>query len=59
MGIRMDGKKSNQRGSLVYLGEAVCYDGGTETKIHWKIQAEASAWRNVEVVMGEAERKGA
>ena len=29
--IRLDGKKLNQRNSFVYLGGAVCGDGGTGT----------------------------
>ena len=50
--IRLDGKKLNQRDSFVYLGGAICGDSGTETDIHKRIQAGASAWRKVEGVMG-------
>ena len=49
---RLDGKKLNQRDSFVYLGGAVCGDGGTETEIRRRIQAGASTWRKVEGVMG-------
>ena len=51
--IRLDGKKLNQRDSFVYLGGAVCGDGGTETEIRRGVQAGASAWRNAEGVMGD------
>ena len=49
--IRLDGKKLNQRDSFVYLGGAVCGDGGMETEIHRRVQA--SAWRKVEGEMGD------
>ena len=38
--IRLEGKKPNQRDSFVYLGGAVCGDGGAETelrKLEWKV----------------------
>ena len=50
--IRLDGKKLNQQDTFVYLGGAVCRDGGTETEIR-RIQTGASAWRKVEEVMGD------
>ena len=59
--IRLDGKKLNQRDSFVYLGGAVCRDGGTETEIRRRIQAGASAWRKVDGrkrYILEAEREG-
>ena len=31
--IRLDGKKLNQQDSFIYLGGAVCGDGGTEMEI--------------------------
>ena len=37
--------KLNQRDSFVYLGGAVCGDGGTEMEIHRRLQAGASAWK--------------
>ena len=49
----LDGKKLNQRDSFVYLGGAVCGDGGTETEIRRRIQAGASARRIVERMMGD------
>ena len=45
--IRLDGKKLKQRDNFVYVGGAVCGDGGTETEIGRRIQAGASAWRKV------------
>ena len=36
-----------QRDNVVYLGGAVCGDGGTETEIRRRIQAGTSAWRKV------------
>ena len=50
---KLDGKKLKQRDSFVYLGGAVCGDGGTETEIRRRVQAGASAWTNVEGVMGD------
>ena len=47
------GKKLNPRDSFVYLGGAVCGDGGTETEHNRRIQAVSSAWRKVEGVMGD------
>ena len=55
--IRLDGKKLNQRDSLVCLGGAVCGDSGTETEIR-RIQAGASAWRKVEGEMGDRHISG-
>ena len=37
----------------MYLGGAVCGDGGTETVIGRRLQAGARAWREVEEVMGD------
>ena len=37
----------------MYLGGAVCGDGSTYTEIRRRIQAGASAWREVEEVMGD------
>ena len=51
--IRLDGKKLSQRDSFVYLGGAVCGDGGTETDICRRVQAVAGAWRKLEGVMGD------
>ena len=53
LGVRLEGKKLKQRGSFVYLGGAVCGDGGMEMDIRRGIQAGASAWRKVEGVMGD------
>ena len=50
--IRLDEKKLNQRDNGVYLGGAVCGDGGTETDIRRRIQAGANAWRKMQDVMG-------
>ena len=51
--IRLDGKKLNQRDSFVYLGGAVCGDGGTATELRRRVQAGASAWRKVEGLKGD------
>ena len=51
--MRLEGKKLNQRESFVYLGGAVCGDGGKETEIRRSIQAGANKWRNVEGMMGD------
>ena len=50
--VRLIGKKLNERDSLLYLGGAVCVDGGTETDIHRRIQTGANASRKVKWVMG-------
>ena len=51
--MRLDRKKLNQRGSFVYLGGAVYGNVSTETEIRRRVQDGASAWRNVEGVMGD------
>ena len=48
---RLDGKKLNQQDIFVYLGGAVCGDGGTDTYIRRRIQAGVRSWRKVEGVM--------
>ena len=53
LGIRLDGKKLNQRDSFVYLGGAVCGDGSRETEIRRRIQAGVSVWRKVKGVTGD------
>ena len=50
--MRLEGTL-NQLDSFVYLGGAVCGNGGTETEIRRRIQAESNAWRKVEEVMGD------
>ena len=35
--IRLDGKKLNQRDSFVYMGGALCGDGGMEKEIRRRI----------------------
>ena len=44
-------EKLNQQDIFVYLGGAVCGDGGTETYIRRRIQAGVRSWRKVEGVM--------
>ena len=46
-------KETEQTRQLYITGGAVCGDGGKETKIRRRIQVGASAWRKVEVVMGD------
>ena len=53
LAIELEGKKLTQGDSFVYLGGAVCGDGKTEIEVRQRVQAGATAWREVEGVMAD------
>ena len=50
--ILLGEKTPKQRDSFVYLGVAVCRNGGTETDNRRRIQYGANVWRKAERVIG-------
>ena len=55
--VIVDGKTIKQVNSCVYLGGAVCDDGGISKAIQRIVQAGAAAWRRVEGIMWENKLK--
>ena len=51
LNIRLEGKDIKQVKNVVYLGGNISENGRVEVEVRRRIQAGASAWRNVEGVM--------